>query len=358
MDNIFVTLRDFLNSMPNGFPPAKSGIDIEILKTIFTEEEADLFMKLKFNFETPEQISKRTGLEKDFLEKILPVMADKGQLLKISIGNMNLFRSFPVVFGIYEFQVGRLTKETAELFEKYGEEVFAGEFFTKNPPLMKAIPIGIEVRDDTKIEPYESVTALIEGAKSWSVRDCVCKKEKSLLGKRCDKPMEVCLAFAPVEHAFDNDKVSRPISKAEAYEILRKSEEAGLVHMTSNFKSGHFYICNCCKCCCGPLSKYISISKNAAAKSNYIAVVDNERCISCGICVDRCQAAAIEMKDCAVIKDCIGCGLCVSTCPEEAIRLEKRKPEDMLYVPENDREWMELRARSRGMNDDYKKKLF
>ena len=231
-------------------------------------------------------------------------------------------------------------------------------FSLRTPPLMKAIPIGIEVKDDTKIEPYESIAALIEGAKSWSVRDCVCKKEKSLLGKKCDKPMEVCLAFAPIEHAFDNDKACRVISKEETYEILKKSEEAGLVHMTSNFKSGHFYICNCCKCCCGPLSKYISISKNAAAKSNYIAVVDNELCISCDICLDRCQAAAIEMQEYAVIKDCIGCGLCVSTCPSGAIRLEKRKQDDIQYVPENDREWMELRAESRGIGDDYKKILF
>lgn len=118
----------------------------------------------------------------------------------------------------------------------------------------------------------------------------------------------------------------------EILKTIFTEEEAGLVHMTSNFKSGHFYICNCCKCCCGPLSKYISISKNAAAKSNYIAVVDNARCIACGICM--------------------------STSPEGAIRLEKRKPEDMQYVPANDREWMELRARSRGISDDYKKKLF
>ena len=111
MDKIFFTLRDFLNSMPNGFPPAASGVDIEILKTIFTEEEAGVFMNLKFNFETPAQISKRAGYETEYLERILPEMAEKGQLLKISINNMKLYRSFPVVFGIYEFQAGRMNRE-------------------------------------------------------------------------------------------------------------------------------------------------------------------------------------------------------------------------------------------------------
>ena len=284
-------------------------------------------------------------------------MAGKGQILGVQIGNISLYKAFPFVFGIFEFQASRMDADAAAMFEKYGEEVFDRDFFSKTPPLMKAIPIGIEVKDDTTIEPYESITTLIEGAKSWSVRDCICKKEKALLGKKCDKPMEVCMAFAPVEHAFDNDNTCRAITKDEAYKILKKSEEAGLVHMTSNFKSGHFYICNCCKCCCGPLSKYIAISKNAAAKSNYIAVVDKELCISCGQCEERCQAGAIRIEDHAVIKDCIGCGLCISSCPVDAIKLVRREKEDMLNVPENEREWMKLRAMERNLGDDYKKLL-
>jgi ferredoxin len=135
------------------------------------------------------------------------------------------------------------------------------------------------------------------------------------------------------------------------------SEEAGLVHMTSNYKAGHFFICNCCKCCCGPLSKYISVSKNAVAKSNYIAVVDKDLCISCGACFDRCQADAIEMKDQAEITECIGCGLCISSCPVEAISLKRREMDDIPEVPANEREWLKLRAIDRGMNDDYKKLL-
>ncbi len=357
MENIYIKLADFLDTMPNGYPRTESGVEIEILKKIFSEEEASLFMKLRLSFETPEQISGRTGLEIDYLKKQLPVMKDKGQIMGIQIKNFSMYRAAPYVFGIYEFQMKNMDREMALLAEKYDNEVFAEKFFTTTPALMKTIPIGVEVADDTTIEPYESIASLIEGAKSWSVRDCVCKKEKSLLGKKCDKPMEVCLSFAPVEHAFDSDIAARAITKDEAYAILKMSEEAGLVHMTSNYKSGHFYICNCCKCCCGPLSKYIAVSKKAAAKSNYIAVVDSDACISCGVCLDRCQAGAIEMKDYAVITDCIGCGLCVSSCPANAIKLVKREKEDMQYVPKNEREWMELRAKDRGQNDDYKKML-
>jgi len=355
METIYTKLREHLDNMPNGYPATRSGVEIEILKRIFTEEEAELFMKMKMVFETPQQISARTGFDQETLERLLPEMNRKGQLMGISIKTLSLYKAMPFIFGIYEFQLGRIDREMALLCERYSEEAFSEDFFTKTPPLMKAIPINIEVKDDTKIEPYESVASLIEGAKSWSVRNCICKTEKALLGKRCDKPIEVCLAFAPVEHAFDNDPVSRAITKEEAYSILKLSEEAGLVHMTSNVKSGQYYICNCCKCCCGPLSKYISVSKNAAAKSNYTAVVDTSLCTACGICADRCQADAITIEEYAVIKDCIGCGLCVSTCPVEAIKLVKREGADEVPVPDNERQWMEWRAKGRGLGDEYKK---
>ena len=357
MADVYNELRSFLDAIPNGFPVSENGTEIKILKKIFNEEEAELFMKLKLAFETPEQIASRTGLDLEYIKRMLPIMKNKGQLTGISKKEFSLYRIFPFVFGIYEFQGPILDKEFAELAEEYMNDAMAREFFAMDPPIMKSIPIGIEVKDDSTIEPYESVAKLIEGAKSWAVRDCVCKKEKAFIGNKCDRPMEVCMTFAPVPGAFDNSDTDRAITKEEAYAILKMSEEAGLVHMTANYKSGHFFICNCCKCCCGPLTKYIAVSKKAVAKSNYIAVVDKDLCISCGECIDRCQANAIEMQDQAEITDCIGCGLCVSTCPVDAISLKRREKEDIPEVPANEHEWLKLRAKERGMNDDYKKLL-
>lgn len=129
------------------------------------------------------------------------------------------------------------------------------------------------------------------------------------------------------------------------------------MHMTSNVKAGVYFICNCCSCCCGVLRKYIAVSKNAAAKSNYIAVVDTDACIACGACEGRCQADAIRVKEYAVITDCIGCGLCISSCPVEAIKLVKRREADSVSVPANELEWMDIRAKERGMSDEYKKMI-
>lgn len=353
-DQVYYKLREVLDTIPNGFPATDSGVEIKLLKKIFTEEEAGLAVQLKLHFESVDDIAKRTGLDRGYLDAKLREMGRKGQLFRINFAGTPVFKLLPFVFGIYEFQLPRLDREFAELFDEYADKVFRKEFFSHTPALMKVVPVGVEVAPESTVEPYESVVKLIEGAKSWMVNDCICKKEKALMGHRCDRPMEVCLAFAPVENAFDRAPSGRAITKEEAYRILKQAEEAGLVHMTSNTATGHIYICNCCECCCLPLSSIRKISRNATAASNYRAVVDRELCTACGICADRCQAGAVEIGDCAVIGDCIGCGLCSTTCPASAIRMVRVAPDEEPAVPRTELEWFAERAKSRGSGDGYK----
>jgi ferredoxin len=143
------------------------------------------------------------------------------------------------------------------------------------------------------------------------------------------------------------------ITKEEAYEVLRKSEEAGLVHMTSNFEKGHFFICNCCSCCCGVLQA-VNMGFPQIVNSHYYAEIDADKCSACGTCADeRCQANAIKIDgdSYSVVKQkCIGCGLCATTCPEEAIRLVHKEPQDLVYPPKDEDAWLDERARQRGVD--------
>ena len=60
------------------------------------------------------------------------------------------------------------------------------------------------------------------------------------------------------------------------------------------------------------------------AGSNFLAVADQETCIGCGDCVERCQLDALQMEGetVGVIEEyCIGCGNCISACPSESLSL-------------------------------------
>jgi Na+-translocating ferredoxin:NAD+ oxidoreductase subunit B len=353
MDKVYYDLRETLDKMPNGFPAEEDGLEIKILKKIFTAEEAGIAIKMKMKFETADAMAARTGLDAEYLTKKLAEMAGKGQISGVKLENVIIYKLLPFVFGIYEFQIKRMDRELVEMVDRYMSGKFGRQFAATAPALMKVVPVEQEIPHGSVVEPYESVSRLIESAKSWAVEECICKKDKRMLGKGCDYPIEVCIAIAPLENFFDDFFWGRPITKSEALKVLKTAEDAGLVHLTSNMKEGQIYICNCCGCCCGMLRGINELGiPDAVSHSNYRAVVDESSCTSCGACLDRCQVRAIEMNETASVKDlCIGCGLCVSACPVEAIKLIARAEHDKTPVPADEKEWVKRRAESRGRSD-------
>ena len=354
-DERYQKLARVLDTLPNGFPATEDGLEIRLLERIFDPDEADLFCDLKLTFETAEQIAERTGRQLEGLEEKLTAMWHKGQLFGVELGDAKLFKMVPWAFGIYEFQLPHMDRELAGMCEEYGK-VYGPQFFDKKPQLMHVVPVEKEIEARQEALTYEKVSSLIESNQSFWVFDCICKKEQGLLDNRCDKPMEVCMAMAPIPGIFENPTHGRAINKEEAYGLLRMVEEAGLVHLTWNLESGQYFICNCCGCCCGVL-RHINetgIPASLVVNSHFYAEIDPDECTLCGTCRDeRCQVGAIEEGEEAyriIEEKCIGCGLCVSTCPSEAIRLVRKEPGQIDAPPKDEMAWYEERARARGVD--------
>jgi len=90
-EDSYLKLAKVLDTLPNGFPATKDGLEIKILKKIFTPEQADLFCDLRLTFETSEQIAQRTGRPLAGLEDQLMTMGKKGQLFCIAMGDACFF---------------------------------------------------------------------------------------------------------------------------------------------------------------------------------------------------------------------------------------------------------------------------
>lgn len=349
----YYNLAKTLDTLPNGFPPSEIGIEIKLLKKVFEPDEAELFCKLKLTYETAEQIARRSGIPLEGLAEKLEFMWKKGQIESRLSGGVRVFRMMPWIVGIYEFQLNRMDKEFAELVDSYGP--FLGpQLLMNKPPIMQVIPIEREIAANYEALPYEKVSNLIENGKSFAENDCICRKRTRLLGKGCDKPLEICMFIGDEPDALDHHPWGgRVISRQEAYELLQKAEEAALVHMTGNVKNGQWYICNCCGCCDGQLVA-ASAGLTGVINSHFYAEIDSELCAACGICADeRCQVKAIEEADGAYRVNkakCIGCGLCVTTCSTEAIRLIHKKSEELEPPAKDEMDWWEKRAISRGVD--------
>ncbi len=348
-DEIYLKLAEILDYLPNGFPRTESGVEIKLLKKIFTPDEAELFCDMKMAKETAAEISRRTGRPLQGLDEKLSAMWWKGQIECDPTGEEKRYNLVPWVVGIFEFQVGNMDEEFARLHVEYIKT--AGLFFMKKKPqVMQVLPIEKEVPDHNEALPFARVSALIEKSQSFAVNECICKKQSGLIGRGCAKPREVCLLIAEKPGFYDNHPMAgRLITREEARDILNRAEEAGLVHMTANVQEGHWFICNCCGCCCSQLLA-ARFGWKGAVNSRYFARIDASLCTNCGLCSEtRCQVKAIDAVEGhrAVNEEkCIGCGLCVSTCPSGAVTLIHKSAERIIEPPRDEKEWYSIKARN------------
>lgn len=201
-------------------------------------------------------------------------------------------------------------------------------------PLAEAIITldhDIPLTDLEQIVPYELARdILLSSPTDVALYECGCRATSE---HPC-QPTRVCMVigkpFADACLEINPNKTQRATTE-EALQLLRDEEARGHIH-TAWFKDvnlGRFYaICNCCDCCCGALQSHLGGTPMLAA-SGYLAVVDQDLCIGCGTCAERCHFHAISLPDgvaCVIdAQACMGCGVCVNGCDQGALAL-RREP--------------------------------
>jgi len=326
--NSYEKLRAFLDTFPIGFRKTQSGVEIEILKRLFTEEEAELATFLTIRPERARSIARRAGKNSAEIEKKLDLMAKKGLVFRARRDNKTLYNAAPFMIGLYEYSVNKIDKELAQLFKDYYHAAGLDEIGASNIPGFKVIPLEETIQTDTTLFPYQMLEESIRNARVIAVADCVCRKESQLLGEGCDHPMETCLSFGAAAEYYIENEMGRKLTSEEAIQIIKEADESGLVHAGAN--STHLSnICNCCPCCCISMKGMTQFGQDKQKFMNALfeSIIDEELCVACENCLERCPVKAITIEDIAIVNRdlCLGCGLCASVCPEEAISLKSRE---------------------------------
>jgi Pyruvate/2-oxoacid:ferredoxin oxidoreductase delta subunit len=323
-EDIYVKLREFMDTMPAGYPTTPDGLEIRILKKLFTPDDAEMVMKLKNEPEEVSAIAARIGMDEVKLTEKLEDMAKRALVFRTRSEDKVFYNAHSFVVGIYEFRFDHLDREFCEMFEEYLPQYMAPLAFIKTKQT-RTVPIKSAIAMAPQAESYNQVRELIKEEKLISLQECLCRKEQKALGNICRFPKYTCLGFGNFGRYYIDNGWGKQIDVDQAMKILDDAEEMGLVLTSLNTQELEV-ICCCCTCCC-PSLRFTKLLRQPAAQNPpyYQSQINPNLCISCGTCIERCPMDAIKAGDDGILTTikgrCIGCGVCVPTCQERAISM-------------------------------------
>jgi H+/Na+-translocating ferredoxin:NAD+ oxidoreductase subunit B len=325
--DLYCQLARHLDRLPGGFPATESGVELRILRRLFSPQDAELALHLTLIPEEARVIAHRAGLSSSETEQRLEDMANRGLIYSTHHRERPpVYMAMQYVIGIWEFQVNRLDEELVKDMDEYIHTLLNPDLWRRAPQL-RTIPIAESIAYPNEILAYEQARSIVQKQEKIIVADCICRKEQTLVGAGCDKPLETCLIFGGGAYYYERYGKGRQISVDDALAILEIADRSGLVLQPTNAQDATG-ICCCCGDCCGVLRTVKDYPRPADLISTpFFAEVDNDLCAACGVCETRCQMEAISLDEgiCMIKTErCIGCGLCVTTCVTHAIILQRR----------------------------------
>lgn len=343
--DVFRALAERLDKNPVGAPMNETLM--RILHTMYTEREAAVASQFPPGFITLDKLAVATGLPKEQLAADLNNMADKGLVVDMPRGERVLYSLSALVVGFFEYTFMRVTDKVpqpalAELFERYFKERDVAEaFFCADTKMFQAMAYESVMMTDltSEVLDYEKASAMIKAAGKGALSMCYCRHQAQHRGTACDAPVEdVCTSLGAAADWLIRRGFARPAGVDELLRVLDRTEALGLVHIADNVRKNPAFICHCCGCCCMVLRGINEHGLQSLHPSGFIASVDKDACIGCGLCAERCHVRALTAEisaPVAVVADrCLGCGVCVKNCPQGALSLVRRTA---IRVPPRDK---------------------
>ena len=289
--------------------------EYKILEPIIDDDMCAIMMHVRLETNrTVEEVAKRAKKSVEFTQEQLDKLCKTGAVRYRYVDGKRCY-FYPIwVPGIMEGILAN--REQCDKYPVLGESF---EAYTRRRPemlapmldsgktgmfFMRVMPVMSAIENDSHAASYDEVRTLIENATAISVGPCSCRRARRLMGEGCGHLEEdMCMYLNDNARCFSEQGYHRLVSKEEAYEILQRAEDNGLVHeinQTPGFEDTNA-ICNCCGCSCFALRIAELFRTPRAIRSNYIARVDKEKCVACGQCVENCQTNALKLgqKRCA-----------------------------------------------------------
>lgn len=206
-------------------------------------------------------------------------------ILEMMVNNQELMREHP--------EVGRAFEEYTRIRMQ-----LMGPILPDGYGLMRVIPVESAIKDIPGVSDYERLSYYLNKYDTFSVSPCSCRASRTSINDGCGHLAdEMCVQMGKGAEHYIRSGRARRITREEALEIILRAEENGLMHDIPNIEEAgdSAAICNCCACACFGLRAGLMFGARDAIRSNFVAEIDEAKCVACGQCVETCPGNALRL---------------------------------------------------------------
>jgi len=312
-----------------------AGADIpefyEMAEALFTPEEAMVNNAMPQGRFLADDLAKTMERNPEEITDILETMADKGLCFALTFEGIQIYQAAPFMPGILEmmFVPGTRTERDKKLaflianYKKAWEAAVGIPVYTY--PRSRVITVDSTVQTGNAVHTYDQVYSFIEKSDPIAVGACYCRHAADLRSEDIHGlPTDVCMNFGHGAQFAIERLSAKKVTKDEAKAVLKRAEEAGLIHMSMNTTEDVGFICNCDRWHCVSVNHTLAQPKPGLMfNSGFEPRFESELCTACETCLERCPAGALLMggEDIPEVNldRCFGCAVCATGCPDEAI---------------------------------------
>lgn len=277
-----------------------------ILEAGVTDEMADVGLCLgSYEKKTAADVAKMLGKSEEYCHEQLMKLAVYGACFVNNIDGVDTFWTETWIPGTMEMIINNMDNIEKYPIVAYAMEAYgrvrgpmSSGSFPVGVGLMRVIPIESAIQGESRKASYEEISSYLEENDLFSVSNCSCRTDREVMGEGCGHLKEdMCIQMGHAAEYYIRTGRGRQISREEAYEILKRAEENGLMHEIPNTDgSGHTHaICNCCGCGCLSMRTATMFKNVDMVRSNYTAQINTNNCVACGQCVEHCPVNALKL---------------------------------------------------------------